>query len=119
MIDILPEGRKLRAEPGLLAAYVEALSGVEGVTLVTVAREWDADQLVSRIGPLEELLSGPDAPDVSASPADDGVYLNALTRADAVLGLRAEPVPGIVRLTEPAELRAFVERRRRLPLVVR
>ena len=42
----------------------------DDVTLLIVAREWTAAQLEDEIGPLIELLSGPNAPDATAAPAD-------------------------------------------------
>lgn len=116
-VTVFADLEELVAKPKLLADYVAAFSGLSGVTLVAVARSWDAARLGQEVGPLEQLLSGDDAPDVIASPADDGMYLNALTRADAALGLRDLPVPGIRRFTDATALRAYAERRLRLPFV--
>ena len=96
-------------------AYAEAFGPEDDVTLLIVARQWTAERLEAEIGPLIELLSGADAPDATATPADPRTRLNALTRADCVLGLDELAAPGIERFTDMARLRAFVEHRARYP----
>jgi hypothetical protein len=114
-VIVFAAAEELVAEPTLLEGYVSTFGPADDVTLVVVARTWDATQLAAALQPLDALLSRPGAPDMLAAPASQDAWLSALTRADCALGLRDVPAPGIARFSDLRELRAFVERRWRHP----
>ncbi|MDA0171062.1 glycosyltransferase [Solirubrobacter taibaiensis] len=114
-VTVYAEAEDLVAHPELVRGYAAAFDSSDDVTLLIVAREWTAAQLETEIAPLIELLSGPQAPDATAAPADVRARLIAFTRADCVLGLADLAVPGVEHFTDVAELRAFVEHRLRFP----
>ena len=116
-VTVYAEAEALVARPELVRAYASTFGARDDVTLLIVAREWRADRLSTEIEGLITMLSGPDAPDATAAPADVRTRLNALTRADCVFGVDDLAVPGMPRFSDVAELRAFVEHRWRFPLV--
>jgi Glycosyl transferase family 2 len=114
-VVVFAVAEELVAEPALLEGYVSAFGPADDVTLVVVARAWDATQLAAALAPLEPLLERPGLPDILAAPASPDAWLSALTRAECALGLRREPVPGIARYDDVQQLRSHVERRWRHP----
>ena len=114
-MTVFAEAEELVNDPALLRAYAEAFGPDDDVTLITVAREWDANRLGAELVPLFDQVVGDAAPDVLALPADIAAWETALTQADCALGLRETPIPGVARFSEAGPLREFVELRRRFP----
>jgi glycosyltransferase involved in cell wall biosynthesis len=115
-VIVFAAAEDLVAHPELLGHYVAAFSAGDDVTLVAVARGWDAERLGAELGPVAERLAGEDAPDILALPASRVAWLSGLSQAACVLGLADLPLPGLDRFDDPGALRAHVERRWRFPL---
>jgi glycosyltransferase involved in cell wall biosynthesis len=114
-VIVFADAEELVADPSLLAAYVSAFEPADDVTLVAVARTWNAARLGSELAPIAERVAGQDPPDILALPASPAAWLSGLTHADCVLGLPDLPVPGLARFAAAESLRAYVAQRWRFP----
>ena len=115
-VTVFADAEELVANPSLLVEYVAAFNTSDDVTLVAVARTWDAERVAAELGPLAERIAGQDAPDILALPANRGAWLTGLTQADCALGLSDLPIPGVSRFADASALREYVERRWQFPL---